>query len=100
MGKVSNEPINSKSKEPAISKTSIQKDQAKAKEAKPNDHELKIDTYMKSFHDPTYKFQKFNPKKKCSRCEQLNAFSCEVSAGFFGQKHLASSFSTRVFYCL
>ena len=26
--------------------------------------------------DETYKL-KFNPKKKCARCTQLNAFSCE-----------------------
>ncbi len=33
---------------------------------------------QKKNKDQTYKL-KFNPKKKCSRCEQLNVFSCEVS---------------------
>ena len=78
MGKKSNEPIESKTKEPIVSKgvnSSTFKDFSK----KGGQSELKTDTYVKSFTDKSYKFQKFSTKKRCSRCEQLNAFSCEVS---------------------
>lgn len=78
MGKKSNEPIDSKTKEPTVSK-GVNSSNFKDNSKKEGQYELKTDTYVKSFTDKSYKFQKFSTKKKCSRCEQLNAFSCEVS---------------------
>lgn len=77
MGKKSNEPIESNNKAPAVSK-GVNSSNFKQDDSKGGKSELKTDTYAKSFFDKSYKFQKFSTKKRCSRCEQLNAFSCEV----------------------